>query len=125
MKKVLLLWYTINNNFGDVLIYETVKDTLETSGLEVSYIDVGNPCKDIFYEANKHDFLLFAGGGIIERYVPNVIRYFQEDFDELTVPYGVIGLSIGGFDYTKYKDQIGFWVRNAEFFYTRDEYSAK
>jgi polysaccharide pyruvyl transferase WcaK-like protein len=125
MKKVLLLWYTINSNFGDVLIYETVKEALETSGMEVSYIDVGKPCREIFCEANKHDFLLFAGGGIIERYVPNVIRYFKEDYEDLTVPYGIIGLSIGGFDYIKYKEQIGFWVQNAEFFYTRDEYSAE
>lgn len=124
MKKVLLLWYTVNNNFGDVLIYETVKTVLEEAGLQTGYLDVGTPCREIFKEANQYDFLLFAGGGIIERYIPNVIRYFKEDFDELHVPYGIIGLSIGTFDYSEYRERIRFWIERAEFFYTRDGYSA-
>lgn len=124
MKKVLLLWYTVNNNFGDVLIYETVKTALEEAGMQTGDLDVGESCREVFKEANQYDFLLFAGGGIIERYVPNVIRYFKEDYGELTVPYGIIGLSIGGFDYSEYKERLSFWIEQAEFFYTRDEYSA-
>lgn len=124
MKKVLLLWYTGNNNFGDVLIYETVKDVLEKAGMQIGYLDVGQPCREVFKEANKYDFLLFAGGGIIERYIPNVIRYFKEDFCELAVPYGIIGLSIGRFDYSDYREQLRFWIEQADFFYTRDHYSA-
>lgn len=124
MKRVLLLWYTINNNLGDVLIYETVKKALETQGIETGYMDVGEPCNKILEEANKYDFLLFAGGGIIERYIPNVIRYFEEDYAILKVPYGVIGLSIGAFNYEKYEHQIRFWTENAQFFYARDDYTA-
>jgi len=124
MKKVLLLWYTINDNFGDVLIYETVKTVLEEYNMQTGYMDVGEPCHKVFEEANRYDFLLFAGGGIIERYIPNVIRYFKEDFGELRVPYGIIGLSIGKFDYKEYKETLKFWIEQAEFFYTRDGYSA-
>lgn len=124
-KRVLLLWHTINENFGDVLIYYTVKDFLEKKGCICSYMDVGKPCIEVIREANTYDFLLFAGGGIIERYVPNVIRYFDEDFKELKVPYGIIGLSVGNFDYSEYSKSIGCWIQNASFFYTRDEYSAK
>lgn len=125
MKKVLLLWYTINRNFGDVLIYRTVKTVLEEYNMQTGYMDVGEPCHKIFAEANKYDFLLFAGGGIIERYIPNVIRHFKEDFDELKVPYGIIGVSIGRFDYKGYKESLKFWIEEAEFFYTRDRYSAE
>lgn len=125
MKKILLLWYTINKNFGDVLLYETVKNKLEEYGMDTGYVDVGNPCNQIFEIVNQYDFLLFAGGGIIERYIPNVIRYFEEDYKMLKVPYGVVGISVGKFDYTEYEKQLKFWIQNAEFFYTRDEFSAK
>ena len=125
MKKVLLLWYTVGGNFGDVLIYKTVSEYCNNSNILCDFIDVGRPCSEIMQKANKYDFLLFAGGGIIERYVPNVIRYFKEDFDMLKVPYGVIGLSVGRFDYSRYSGEIAFWVENAKFFFTRDAYSAK
>lgn len=122
--RVLILWYTIRSNFGDVLLYQTEKAYLEKSGIEVDYLDVGKPCHEVFEKANEYDFLLFAGGGIIEKYVPNVIRYFKDDFHELNVPYGVIGLSVGDFDYTEHDSNIRFWVTNASFFFTRDEFSA-
>lgn len=124
VKKILLLWYTINENFGDVLIYNTIKDYLEKNNCICDYIDVGRPCIEIVQKANYYDFLLFAGGGIIERYVPNVIRYFKEDYEVLKVPYGIIGLSIGKFNYSEYSETIRFWIEKSEFFYTRDEYSA-
>ena len=122
---MLLLWHTVDENFGDVLIYNTVKEFLEMKGFISDYMDVGEPCIKIIQKANEYDFLLFAGGGIIERYVPNVIRYFEEDIIELKVPYGVIGLSIGNFDYSKHLNSISCWIKNATFFYTRDYYSAQ
>ena len=125
MKKILLLWYTINQNFGDVLIYDTVKKYLEKYDCKCDYMDVGQPCNKIVKKANEYDFLLFAGGGIIERYVPNVIRYWKEDYGELKIPYGVIGLSIGTFNYDDYFSSISFWIEKASFFYTRDDYSAR
>lgn len=115
----------MNENFGDVLIYNTVREFLETKGCICDYMDVGEPCIKIIQKANEYDFLLFTGGGIIERYVPNVVRYFEEDIIKLKVPYGVIGLSIGTFDYSKYLDSISCWIKNATFFYTRDYYSAQ
>ena len=75
----------MNENFGDVLIYNTVREFLETKGCICDYMDVGEPCIKIIQKANEYDFLLFTGGGIIERYVPNVIRYFEEDIIKLKV----------------------------------------
>lgn len=124
MKKVLLLWYTEGKNFGDMLIYQTVKDYLLEQQLKCDYIDVGLPCHEIFEKANNYDFLLFAGGGILERYVPNIVKHFEDDFEELHVPYGIVGVSIGKFDYSQYYDGIRSWVNNATFFYTRDQFSA-
>jgi len=123
MKKVLLLWYFEEDNFGDILLYRTTRNFLaEHNIITISY-EVGQPCMDIFHEANKTDFLLFAGGGIIERGVPNVIRHFQEDYYLLQVPYGVIGLGVADWDYSKYKEEIGFWIDHSEFFFVRDDYS--
>lgn len=123
MKKVLLLWYTIGKNFGDVLIYKTIRNLLESNNIITDYIDVGLPCNEILSKANQYDYLIFAGGGIIERGVPNVIRYFKEDYHLLKVPYGVVGLGVGGFDYSEHKDSIRFWIENSSFFYTRDKFS--
>ena len=125
MKRILLVWYTEHENFGDVLIYQTLRQRLEEAGHCTGFISVDLPCHEIIEEAGHYDFLLFAGGGIIERGVPNVIRYFMEDYKQLSVPYGVVGLSIGEFDYTRYQKEISFWVEHAEFFYTRDQYTAE
>lgn len=124
MKRILLLWHTQNNNFGDVLIYETVRTFLVNCGMKTAYLDVGVSCDEIFNEANKYDFLLFAGGGIIERYIPEVIRKFKANYNKLCVPYGVIGLSVGNFDYSRYREELEFWIANSSFFYTRDLYTA-
>lgn len=126
MKKnrILVLWYTEDQNFGDVLIFDTVKEHLVNSGYEVDYMDVGMPCIEIFNKANEYNFLLFGGGGIIERWVPNVLRYFKEDFNILRVPYGVMGLSIGDFNYDQYKETLSLFVEKSLFFYTRDRYTA-
>jgi len=119
--RILLLWYQEEDNFGDVLIFKTVSERLLAAGLEVESHEVGDRCDRIFEHANKCDFLLFAGGGIIERYVPNIITSFELEFDQLKVPYGVMGFGMGTFDYSKYKHAIAFWVREAAFFYVRDE----
>ena len=37
------------------------------------------------------------------------------------MPYGVIGIGIGDFDYRENAEAIRFWVNCAEFFYVRDE----
>src|SRR5699024_765147 len=88
-------------------------------------MEVSSPCEAILKKANENDYLIFAGGGIIERYIPNVIRYFKEDFSLLKVPYGVVGLGVGSFDYSQYKEELKFWIENAKFFYTRDEYTTQ
>ncbi len=123
MKKVLLLWYFEEDNFGDILLYRTTRNFLADHNIETISYEVGQPCVDIIHEANKTDFLLFAGGGIIESGVPNVIKYFKEDYSLLHVPYGVIGLGVSDSDYSQYEEQIRFWIENAQFFFVRDEYS--
>ncbi len=88
-KRVLTLYYAEGNNFGDDLIYLTCKNALEKRGMEVVPIMGGTPCIEVIRQANECDFLLFAGGGIIEGYVPNVIRWLKEDYHEMKVPYAV------------------------------------
>lgn len=119
-KKILLVWYTLEDNFGDTMIYLTEKKKLEEKNYIVEFMDVGETCHDIIRKANSCNFLLFAGGGIIERYVPNVIRHWEEDYSELQIPYGVIGLSIGDFDYSIYQSTFAAFLRYAQFFLTRD-----
>jgi polysaccharide pyruvyl transferase WcaK-like protein len=120
---VLLLWYQEDDNFGDVLLAQTTREYLEAREIEVVDYEVGRPCVEIIDAANKCDFLLFAGGGIIERGIPNVIRHFEEDYSELEVKYGVIGFGMADYDYTDYYETISFWVNKAEFFYVRDQYT--
>lgn len=124
INKILVLWYTKYENFGDVLIFNTVKENLASAGYKIDYMDVGEPCIEIFKKANEYDFLLFAGGGIIERWIPNVIRYFKEDFSILKVSYGIMGLSIGDFNYDQYKETLSLFVEKSSFFYTRDSYTS-
>lgn len=120
---VLLLWYMQGDNFGDVLIYKTVSTYLEENGFLVESHEVGDKIEKIFEHANKCDFLLFAGGGIIERYIPEIIREFMSQAQVLQVPYGVIGLSVGEFDYKKFSQELAYWVNHAKFFYVRDSES--
>ena len=125
MKKILVLWYTIGKNFGDVYIYNTIYEILNKKDFQVEYMEVGESYKKIIEKAKEYDFLLFAGGGIIERWVPDVIVNFKMVTSQTEIPYGVIGIGVGGFDYSNLKDQLYEWVENACFFYTRDEYSAE
>lgn len=121
IRKILLAWYMEGENFGDTLIYQTVSSRLEEKGFEVDSHEVGDDGRKIFEHANQCDFLLFAGGGIIERYVPPVIKYFKVNKPLLEVPYGIIGFGMGTFDYQQYEEAISCWVNSAEFFYVRDE----
>lgn len=123
IKKILLLWYREGDNFGDVLISQTVSEYLKKEGFEIENHEVGDNGAKIFEHANRCDFLLFAGGGIIERYVPEVVRKFSFNYENLKVPYGVIGLGVGDFDYSEHRESISFWVNNAAFFFVRDEMS--
>lgn len=119
-KKILLVWYQRGDNFGDVLLYQTTKAYLESAGYDVASHEVGDSGQKIAEHANQCDFMIFAGGGIIERYVPRVIQNIGELVKVLEVPYGVIGLGIGTFDYHAYADAFRCWVEQALFFYVRD-----
>lgn len=124
-KKALVLWYPVDLNYGDYLIFQTVKRYLEEWGYLVEGMDVGLSYKTIAKKARKKDILWFAGGGIIERGIPDIIRNFP-DFHKKSkqIMYGVTGLSIGQFDYSAHNNAIKYWVKNASFFYSRDSYTA-
>lgn len=124
-KSALVLWYSVDLNYGDYLIFQTVKEYLEEWGYFIKDMDVGLPYEDIAKEAKKHDLLWFAGGGIIERGIPDIIKNFSRFHKKCQrVKYGVTGLSIGDFDYSDYYESLRYWVKNAAFFYSRDSYTA-
>ena len=125
MRRVLLLWYMENDNFGDTLISETVRDILNKNDFTVEDIEVGENPQIIIERANKCDFMLFAGGGIIERYLPPILARFSQYVDEILIPYGVIGISVGNFDYDYKSISLGKWVDKSIFFYSRDSRSMK
>lgn len=124
-KSVLILWYPIGCNFGDYMLYQTVCGYLTEWGYEIADMDVGMPYSMIAKEARKHEWLWFAGGGIIERGIPDVIINFEK-FHKKTgrIKYGITGLSIGGFQYDEHAKALTYWVENAQYFFTRDLYSA-
>lgn len=125
MRRVLLLWYMENDNFGDTLISETVRNILIKNDFTVEDIEVGENPQIIIERANKCDFMLFAGGGIIERYLPPILARFSQYVDEILIPYGVIGISVGNFDYDYKSISLGKWVDESIFFYSRDSRSMK
>ncbi|MCI8985490.1 MAG: polysaccharide pyruvyl transferase family protein [Lachnospiraceae bacterium] len=124
LKKALVLWYSMNLNYGDYLIFQTVKKHLELWGFSVEAMDVGLSYRAIAKNARACDVLWFAGGGIIERGIPDIIENFP-DFHKRSkrIIYGVTGLSIGAFDYSEYREEIAYWIRNADFFYSRDSFT--
>lgn len=124
MKKVLLLWYMENDNFGDTLIADTTNFILKKNGYKVENYEVGEKPENIILNANKCSFLLFAGGGIIERYIPPILARFDKYLKDLLVPYGVIGISVGNFTYDNKSVSLGKWVDKSIFFYTRDQRSS-
>ncbi|WP_196805184.1 polysaccharide pyruvyl transferase family protein [Butyrivibrio sp. AD3002] len=125
-KKILLLWYSIDANFGDYYICETVKRHIEGWGYKCIPMEVGLPYEKIAEEAKQCDFLWFAGGGIIERGMPSVLSEFIEFHEKAGfIKYGITGLSIGEFDYSDKSTALKYWVNNSLFFYTRDSYSAR
>ncbi len=125
-KKILILWYTHGHNLGDYYLFNTVRNYAIKWGFDVQDMDVGSPYKEIAKKAKKCDWVWFAGGGIIERWLPDVIEHFSVFYEEMDHKYyGVTGLSVGDFDYSDKKESLNAWVKNASFFYTRDAYSAK
>lgn len=123
--KILILWYSDGDNLGDYYLYKTVCNYAKNSGFNTIGVDVGLPFDVIAKYAKRCNFMWFAGGGIIERGVPDIIRNFNS-FIKLVknIKYGITGLSIGNFNYDEYKDAISCFVNNSSFFYTRDKYSA-
>ena len=124
-KKVLVLWYTYKKNLGDYYIYATVKGYLQKWGYDIIDMDVGLPYEKIAKVAKRCDFMWFAGGGIIERWIPDIILNFKK-FYEISnqIKYGVSGLSIGGFSYDNNADCLSYWIEKSAFFFSRDKYTA-
>lgn len=123
-KRILLLWHQQDENFGDVLLYQTTKEYLENAGYDTEIHEVGDTEIRISEHANQCDFVIFAGGGIIERYIPQAIQNIRKLKQLLKVEYGVLGVGIGEFDYREYADALRYWVDQAVFFYVRDEASS-
>lgn len=125
-RKILILWYSINNNLGDYYLFNTVKNHAVKWGFDVDSMDVGMPYKEIAKVAKKCDWIWFAGGGIIERGVPDIIEHFPEFFKKIkkSTLYGVTGISLGEFNYESKANQLSLWVNKASFFYVRDDYSS-
>lgn len=122
---ILLLWYKEGNNLGDYYIYKTVVSLLDKWGYFYTDIDVGLPYNKIACKARKCDFLWFIGGGIIERWIPDVIRNFSSFHKKSkSIRYGITGLSIGDFDYNEYIDELKYWTTNSVFFFVRDNYTS-
>lgn len=125
-RKILVLWYTHGQNLGDYYLFNTVRNYAIKWGFDVQDMDVGKPYKLIAKKAQKCDWIWFAGGGIIERGIPDVVEHFSKFYEEIDYKhYGVTGLSVGDFDYSNKKESLKAWIKNASFFYTRDSFSAK
>lgn len=125
--KVLLVVCLFEGNFGDILIFQTIQDKLRAAGFSTETVEVSQPLGQsrMIERANDADFLYFVGGGLIERWAPEVIRHFDLVFPHLRVPYGVIGLSTGSFDYRSFAPSIKLFSEQAAFFFTRDEESVE
>ena len=124
-RKILVLWYPYKENLGDYYLFKTVCLKAKEWGFCPIGMDVGSPYQKIVNTLKKCDFLWFAGGGIIERGIPNIIENFQQFYLEAKhIQYGVTGISVGEFDYRNKSKELSEWVNNALFFYARDEYSA-
>ena len=121
-KKVLLVVCLYEHNFGDILIHQTVSQRLSRAGLTVDTVEVSQPlaASRLVERANASDFLYFVGGGIIERWAPEIIVRFPEVLPALEVPYGVVGLSAGAFDYAWLAPSLRAFADHATFFFTRD-----
>jgi len=124
---VLLVVCLFENNFGDILIYETINKKLKDAGFETELVEVSQSLNEsgLIEKANNSDFLYFVGGGIIERWAPQIIKHFDSLYKHIQVPYGVVGLSTGEFDYAGFNNSLKLFCEKAKFFYTRDEESAE
>jgi len=121
--KVLLVVCLYENNFGDILIYKTIDKKLRNNGFDTEIVEISKSLNEskLIERANNSKFLYFVGGGIIERWAPEIIRYFDVLHKHLLVPYGVIGLSTGNFVYQDMYVSLKAFADKAMFFYTRDE----
>jgi polysaccharide pyruvyl transferase WcaK-like protein len=124
---VLLVVCLYENNFGDILIYQTISEKFKQAGFDIQIVHVNQPLSEsrLVEKANNCDFLYFVGGGIIERWAPEVIKKFDTVVYKLKVPYGVVGLSTGEFDYSYMSNSLKLFSEKACFFYTRDEASVE
>jgi polysaccharide pyruvyl transferase WcaK-like protein len=124
---VLLVVCLFEDNFGDILIYETADRKLRQAGFETRAVEVSQSLdkSKLIERANNSDFLYFVGGGLIERSAPQIIRHFDSLYKHIRVPYGVVGLGTGAFDYTAFNNSLRLFSENAAFFYTRDEESVE
>ncbi|MEN6371792.1 MAG: polysaccharide pyruvyl transferase family protein [Armatimonadota bacterium] len=125
--RVLLVVCLYENNFGDQLIYQTIEKKLHRQGFTTETVEISEKLSSsrLIERANNSDFLYFVGGGLIERWAPDVIRYFTSVYLQLRVPHGVIGLSTGSFDYSEFNNSLKLFCDTASFFYTRDEDSVE
>ncbi|MDO8682064.1 MAG: polysaccharide pyruvyl transferase family protein [Armatimonadota bacterium] len=121
--KVLLVVCLFEDNFGDKLIYNTIDKKLRQAGFETEAVEVSQSLAEsrLIEKANNSDFLYFVGGGIIERYAPEIIRSFDSLRHSLKTPHGVVGLSAGEFDYSDFHESLRLFCDTASFFFARDE----
>jgi polysaccharide pyruvyl transferase WcaK-like protein len=119
---VTLVVYFEDQNFGDLFIYDTVNERLRQAGLETQTVEVSQSLEQsqLIVKANQSGFLMFVGGGLIERGAPEIIRDFCHVSPLLDSPFGIVGLSAGEFDYRPMAPSFKALADRASFFYTRD-----
>ena len=125
--KISLVVCLYEDNFGDKLIYQTIDKKLRHYGFDTEPIEISQALSQsqMIEKANSSDFLYFVGGGIIERWAPEIITNFDKLHKNLHVPYGIVGLSTGNFDYSDIHSSLKIFCDHASFFYTRDEESVE
>jgi polysaccharide pyruvyl transferase WcaK-like protein len=121
--KILLVVCLYENNFGDILIHKTIDKKLRQAGFETEHVEISDGLNRsrLIERANNCQFLYFVGGGIIERWAPEIITSFDRLHPWLKIPYGVVGLSTGNFDYSRFHHSLKVFSEKAGFFYTRDK----
>jgi len=126
---VLLVVCLYENNFGDLLIYNTIRNKLELHGFAIDIVEISDSIdqSDFINKANNNDFIYFVGGGIIEKWAPEIIAKFDQYYSVITKPYGVIGLSCGDFfdNYKTMSTSLRLFSDKASFFFTRDRESVE
>ncbi len=95
---------------------------MRKADLATERVEISDPLERsrLVERANTGSFLCFVGGGLIERWAPEIIANFARWQPRLRVPYGVLGLGVGEFDYAPFHDSLRCFADHAAFFYTRD-----